>query len=78
MYHKIKSIDTVNDIESIQSRKHFEKYFEFGSMSISVPQIGPFEEETVQLQCPVPEPQSPANSKIRVRFQFWKPHLWKM
>ncbi|GMP48157.1 hypothetical protein CsSME_00015609 [Camellia sinensis var. sinensis] len=46
--------------------------------SAKVPQIGPFEEETVQLQCPVPEPQSPANSKIRVRFQFWKPHLWKM
>ncbi|CAL5334892.1 unnamed protein product [Camellia sinensis] len=28
-----------------------------------VPQIGPSEEESVQLQCPVPEPQSPASSK---------------
>ncbi|GMQ02846.1 hypothetical protein CsSME_00048897 [Camellia sinensis var. sinensis] len=66
VYHKIKNIDTVHDIESIQSHKHFEKYFEFGSMTISVPQIGPSEEETVQLLI------------IRVRFQFWKPYLWKM
>ncbi|CAL5439965.1 unnamed protein product [Camellia sinensis] len=28
-----------------------------------VPQIRPSEEETVQLQCPVPEPQSPTSSK---------------
>ncbi|GMP82392.1 hypothetical protein CsSME_00036719 [Camellia sinensis var. sinensis] len=28
-----------------------------------VPQIGPSEDETVQLQCPVLEPQSPASSK---------------
>ncbi|GMP97542.1 hypothetical protein CsSME_00045760 [Camellia sinensis var. sinensis] len=39
MYHKIKSIDTIHDIESIQNHKHFEKYFEFGSMSISTVQL---------------------------------------
>ncbi|GMP50678.1 hypothetical protein CsSME_00017204 [Camellia sinensis var. sinensis] len=32
-------------------------------MMSQVPQIGPSEEESVQLQCPVPEPQSPASSK---------------
>ncbi|CAL5387208.1 unnamed protein product [Camellia sinensis] len=32
-------------------------------ISAEIPQIGPYEEETVQLQCPVPEPQSPTNSK---------------
>ncbi|CAL5419616.1 unnamed protein product [Camellia sinensis] len=30
---------------------------------IEVSQLGPSEEETVQLQCPAPEPQSPASSK---------------